>query len=378
MKELWNSLSDACLQLLVSCLTEKHFVWGKRRRLLEFGVYKEGKSPRDAMIPPELFSKNTTVVKHYCGKTLLWWKMVLGGKHYRSSVVRVTEERIVRGVCFCCGGHESSQWYRVPWDRSSENRACNTCYSMFRHNGVRCYKCNRVYNKARAIKKSREEELASLTLPSGEVVHGFSCDYCDGVINKYEGEQNSPGYIKETGVCFICGCERICEWRKIPWKPGSQWCSVCRSRYGGTATICTNEECLKIPLAEELNRMEVIDAEKGWYKCLDCGHTAKKNLSQKCRTKKTSESTFGKCFACGPKTSLRWDSMQWDGTQRVQVCHSCYLLYREHNGRCLNLGCRKIFRRKEIDDMMNQTIISGVEGKQSYPCIECGGMTTVF
>lgn len=84
--------------------------------------------------------------------------------------------------------------------------------------------------------------------------------------------------------------------------------------------------------------MEAIDFEKGLYRCLDCGSTAKKDLSQKCRIRKKSEFTYGKWFACGPKTSLRWDSMQWDETHRVQVCHSCYLLYREHNGRCLNLS----------------------------------------
>ncbi|CCE90798.1 uncharacterized protein TDEL_0B06690 [Torulaspora delbrueckii] len=282
-------------------------------------------------------------------------------------------------ICLSCHTQETSQWYKVSWDLTSEHRLCASCYGQYCRSGSNCNKCHRVYSEAIVRQKGRQELLASGTYESGETVQGYPCDYCDGNIIEQEKKRVTTQSIAAPGVCYICKTQRLdtC-WREVPWKTGFQWCGTCRSRYGGTATVCGNEDCLKIPVQGELKLMKLIDLDEGLYECLACGAIAKKDIAKKCRTAKKLEKRQGKCFACGPTYSRRWAALPWDKKFPALVCHTCYLLYRAYSGRCLNMNCRKIFKKCEIAKMQKVRKIPGPDGNLCYPCISCKSMTTVI
>lgn len=285
-------------------------------------------------------------------------------------------------ICLSCHTKETPQWYKVSWEPTSEDRLCTSCYSQYSKSGSHCSECLRVYSEARIVQKGRQESLLSRTLENGETIRGYPCDdgdYCDGVIVEREKKRVSAQSISTQGVCYTCKTQKSNNcWRDVPWKAGFKWCGTCRSRYGGTGTVCGNEDCLKIPVQGELKKMKVLNLDKGLYECLACGAIAKKDFDKKCRRAKKLENRQGTCFACGPTSSPRWAALPWDKKFPALVCHTCYLLYRAYNGRCLNIRCGKIFKKCEISKMQNLRRIPGPDGNECYPCISCTGMTTVI
>lgn len=290
----------------------------------------------------------------------------------------VATERGPSVTCLSCHTKETSQWYKVSWDLNGRGRHCAACYGQYSKSGSSCYKCHRVYSEVRMRQKGGKELLVSQILENDEKIRGYPCDHCDGVIVEREKKRVARQSILTAGKCYVCKIQKsdTC-WRDVPWKAGFQWCGTCRSRYGGTATVCSNEDCLKIPVQGELKEMKVIDSDKGLYECLACGSIARKDFEKNCRTAKKLQKSPGNCFTCGPTDSRRWSALPWDKKLPARVCHTCYLLYRTYGGRCLNDGCRKMFKKREIAKMQKLKKIPGLDGHRCYPCISCKSMTTV-
>ncbi|QLG72178.1 hypothetical protein HG535_0C05320 [Zygotorulaspora mrakii] len=285
-------------------------------------------------------------------------------------------------LCFSCHKDTKDQWYRIPWDNTNPERVCSTCYSNYFESKTRCSDCSTIYGKVSMRQKVRSENKKSHTLSGGTSVEGYGCDKCDGIIIQFEEPNKKVNKRDEhrKGVCHFCSSKESGCWRKVPWEDGSEWCSVCRSRYHSTATICTNEACRKIPFKAEFDRMEVIEAKEGRYKCLKCGSIAQKNLEKQCRVLKQLVKRRGNCYSCGKTNSNKWTRLPWDKNAAGEICCHCYHLLRTHKGRCLNPECRKIFSKAEMIKIRKLRSISGPSPgcPQCRPCIKCKGMTTII
>lgn len=280
--------------------------------------------------------------------------------------------------------HEVSTpgWYKLPWKPTSPSRLCTACYNHCSRSNARCYNCCKIYGKSIMHQKSKRESKKSHKLQNGMCIQGYPCDYCVGVVVQYEVQKaaTNPQDNVKPGSCFTCRSKLSGCWRKVPWNPTREWCGVCRSRYGNTATICSNERCKKIPVKGELSKMEMLDGVLGHYKCLRCGSIARRDMRRKCAAVKKLEARHGECYSCGPVISKRWSSLPWDKKASAEICHTCYLLLRAYKGRCLNPDCRRIFRKVEVTKMKNLEPIEGPSsgGPKCRPCIKCHGHTTVF
>ncbi|QLQ80169.1 hypothetical protein HG537_0D01700 [Torulaspora globosa] len=279
--------------------------------------------------------------------------------------------------CLSCHESETTQWYKLPWDDSKFDRLCAKCYKRFSASKVRCYDCSKIYSKVLAEKMYRGTKV-SRTVSDGTTIQGYVCD-CGGIINEYcrDTTKKTERDKSTAGSCYICKTSRSTCWRKIPWDSNMEWCSTCRSRYNGTAIICTNGSCLKIPLQNELKIMRVLDTENGLYECLKCGSVAKKDCSKNCRVSKKLQVSTRVCHCCGLVDSKRWCRLPWDKSSSTEICGTCYTAFRNYKARCLNDDCGKIFGKRDIDKMSETRMIVGPDGQSSRACIKCKGATTM-
>ncbi|SCW02481.1 LAFE_0F07382g1_1 [Lachancea fermentati] len=283
--------------------------------------------------------------------------------------------------CLSCHGTVTIEWYKLPWDTASARRLCSVCYKQYSRSKMRCCNCNKVFSKSIMQARMRKESMKTCMSRDGKRVQGYSCDTCDGVIEQ-PGSKNTnphPSDKHRSGSCYFCDSQESGGWRKVPWVPDKEWCSVCRSRYGGTATVCTNDKCRKIPFKGEFNKMEAIDESLGHYKCLKCGSVARKDLKKQCRAVKKLEEREGTCYSCGPTTSKRWNGLPWDKKAPAEICQRCYHLWRGSGERCFNPSCRRIFTKTEVFKMKKLKHIDGPSGASTKcrPCIVCRGPTTL-
>lgn len=284
-------------------------------------------------------------------------------------------------ACLSCGTVDTIQWYRPPWDTDSSNRICTNCYSIFTRVKVRCLDCNKVCSSETARKMFLQGKLINRNLSDGTIIKGYPCESCNGLVNEFKEEASKKKKGRDrlpTGLCYICKTTDSTCWRKIPWDPELEWCGLCRSRYDGTATICTNKLCLKIPSKEELKEMSVIDADAGLYSCLKCNSDAQKDMNKNCRTVKKAEATHGICNSCGPVTSKRWTRLPWNKKYPAQICRTCSSALRTHKARCLNDECGQIFGKHEVDRIKKLKKVSSPSGEKSRQCLKCKGPTTLI
>lgn len=310
-------------------------------------------------------------------------QIICAGSQFATDESKSTKK--FKEKCICCGVHITKDvWCKVPWMINASDRMCASCRKHYRGTLTRCSNsnCNRIVKSPELTRKRKRETKKACTLSDGTRIVGYKCDSCGSVTRTEETQKAAPTVTKEGSKkdnCYRCGMKESTSWRKVPWDTSRVWCGTCRSRYKGTATICTNKKCMKIPFKTELEKMKKISPSADSLICLDCGSPAKRDLSKSCRVVPALEVRKAKCYSCGPTSSNRWTSLPWDRNQAGEICAACYHRYRATGLRCLNDKCRMIFTKSEVNEMREQAAIEHVSeygsATRCYPCVSCHGPT---
>ena len=96
----------------------------------------------------------------------------------------------------------------------------------------------------------------------------------------------------------------------------------------------------------------------------------------------TTTTTIRKCVSCDSQDSPCWRP-SWSKNRQDQLCNSCGLRYKKTKTRCLNMKCKKIPTKSELNIMKSQGKTTGIVANNpaiigpvvGYRCLFCNSIT---
>lgn len=274
---------------------------------------------------------------------------------------------------FSCGeAEEETEWRVAPWRNNVKDRLCRVCYDTYSRSQTRCSNtsCNRVFCKNQLGKKAFKSQ-PKLKLNTERIP---ICDSCGSPVTSEAKASLSKKSTPKSDVCHTCGPKSDARWHKLPFDNTKVWCNACYKRYANTRVFC--HKCHKIPSTSEFEAMKLEPGTSSLYPCLKCSTLIKPDDSRPALKRKKLECRTETCHSCGPVSCKQWCSLPWDMNGPGLICVNCSYVYRQHGVRCLNDKCGKIFRRAELNELVEKrTILPGGAVKVCRLCFVCQGET---